>query len=343
MKLSYEEIAEAFVPLTDYVGAITPEAIAALVERDLGAMPRWQPHSPLLHIGSSNASHGVLQSLFRGLVIGARNRVKLPSSGDPVVEDWHASLPGKIRSLTELRHSLSDDWLASASAVVAYGSDASLAAIRNRLRVDQPFIAHGHKISIGVITGFDEETVSAAADDICAFDQLGCLSPIHIYLPSDQIRPFGDQLAEQMTRRQVTHPRAEVSLSTHGAITNLRETASVYAANFPDWHAWQSAESTHWTIIQTPVSHIEPCPLYRTIFLKPLPASGLTAGHLGDDARHLSTIAIAPFCDSLADSLAESLPATRICPMGQAQHPTIDWPADGYSPLGSIVWQQHIG
>src|SRR5471030_2978187 len=41
------------------------------------------PRSPILHIVSGNTPHAALQTLLRGLLLGAHNFIKLPSAGLP--------------------------------------------------------------------------------------------------------------------------------------------------------------------------------------------------------------------------------------------------------------------
>lgn len=347
----YARIASAFRPLAEFVGPLSVNAIAELVERDLGSTLssdkyRVRPLSPLLHIGSANSPHGVLQSLLRGTIIGAKNLVKLSSLADSTVEDWHANLPDEFRSSIDLTRSLDGlDWLHSAQAVIAYGTDDSLTQIRDSLRIDQAFIPHGHRLSIGVITEASQTAADAAARDIGAYLQQGCLSLIHLYLPAEQIGLFGDQLAAAMAKYETNHPRGAVTLSVDGAISNLRETVAFHAANLPDWRLWRSEADTAWTIVQTPHAHIERSPLFRTVFLKPLPAhlADLNASLLGDDARHLSTVALHPWHPATAEMLASTLPATRFCALGDTQQPTLLWHADGLPALSNLVLHQDIG
>ncbi len=94
--------------------------------------------------------------------------------------------------------SLKDDLLKSADAVVAYGADASLAALRKRCSPATNFIGYGHKISVAVI--FREaldapDLLNRIRADVDPFRLEGCLSPRILYVEesADQLSDGGAQ------------------------------------------------------------------------------------------------------------------------------------------------------
>jgi len=79
---------------------------------------------------------------------------------------------------------LENTLFAEADCVTATGSDETLADIRARLPQRTRFLGYGHRVSFGYITGeslaFElprEQIAARAADDVVAWNQLGCLSP----------------------------------------------------------------------------------------------------------------------------------------------------------------------
>jgi len=334
-----DSLVTAFSMCEEWSGAVSKKTLKKLIHRDLGESGRAIPLSPLLHIVSGNTPHAAFQSVLRGLLVGAHNRVKLPRAGLPTFEAWYKMLPEELKSLIEINDELPDDWISSAEAVVAYGSDSTLADIQNKLRPDQRFIAHGHKVSIGIITEVNAKAARYAAQDVSLFDQQGCLSLINLYCPVDQLTQFSHMLAVEMQNYEDKHPRGDIPISASGAITNLRLLTQFRAANTEDIQIWQSAGNTNWTVIASQDNSIEPTPLYRTVIVKPLPDD---ISELGENVRYLSTIALYPYTQEAAE-LYTRLPASRICPLGQTQQPTIFWNADGYSTLGSLVRWQDFG
>jgi hypothetical protein len=77
-----------------WLGDLTSENISHWIELELGQFlnspgPRpygnqhcfTSPLSPILHIVSANTPHAALQSLIRGVIVGATNWIKLPREG----------------------------------------------------------------------------------------------------------------------------------------------------------------------------------------------------------------------------------------------------------------------
>lgn len=342
--------ADGFVRL---MGGVSADDLARWVAAELGradALDVFAPHCKLLtkayapgrllHIVSGNTPHAALQSLLRGLLLGSRNTVKTPSGGLPELEQWIASLPGPLRDMVDCRGALTEaDW-ESADAVIAVGSDETIASVHAQLRPQQIFIPHGHKVSIGVVTGDLGAAARLAAEDASLFNQRGCLSPHAIYVQGDA-RAFAASLAEEMERFARKHPPEPLTLSEAGAVQNLRQTMRFIAANDGESRLWCSSGNLHWTVVYEPSATLKLSCLNRCVYVKKLPEP-VTAEALGAEARHLSTVALHPFSGAGAEALA-SLPAHRVCPLGKSQRPDLFWHHDGFAPLASLVKWKDLG
>src|SRR3954468_24441019 len=94
--------------------------------------------------------------------------------------------------------------------------------------------------------------VAKAADDITAWDQLGCLSPHNIYVETGgAIAPekFAELLAEELARRETSHPRGELMAEEHASIASRRGFYEVRAAASPEARCWFSEGSTAWSVV----------------------------------------------------------------------------------------------
>lgn len=352
--------------MTRLLGKISADDLSSWLAAELGhpdALDQFIPHGPLLskasapatilHIVSGNTPHAALQSLLRGLLLGSANVIKLPSSGLPELAGWIDQLPDQLRPMVDTTDKLTDDQWQHADAVIAIGSDDTIAAVREQTRPDQIFIAHGHKVSIGIVYDDLEIAAPLAARDVSLFNQRGCLSPHAIYVDEPHRSDTGNALQfaamlaaamENFARQNPTDPSDpanKLSLSEAGAIRNLRETTRFAAANSPTTQLWESPDGFDWTVIYQAAPTLQLSCLNRCIFVKPLPAE-LNSDTLGPEARHLSTIAIHPFNTTTASRLA-TLPAHRICPLGQSQQPSLFWHHDGFAPLASLVKWQDLG
>ena len=336
----------------DLLGEVTTADLLALVCADLGheeILDGFQPHGPhlaravapgmILHIVSGNTPHAGLQSLLRGLLLGSHNLCKLPSGGlVPELAAFRATLPPPLAAAVELSETLPDAWLDRADAAVVFGSDATVAELRRRVPPDRTFIAHGHRVSLGVI--FDDpeaRSVDVAAQAVSLFDQQGCLSPQGFYVRGNA-RAYAERLAAAMARRHASHPRAALEPGSAAALVAWREERRFQTANAPAQYAlWTSPGSTAWNVFYDGADPgFTPSPLYRTVIVKPLPTD--LRGALAPVRTFLSAVGIWPATREHVDWLAaQNLGASRLCALERMQLPPLTWHQDGVAPLASLV------
>ena len=321
--------------------------LLALVAAELGnaeALDRFVGHgahlarafSPALtlHVVAGNTPAAALQSLVRGLLLGGTHVMKLPSGGMREVSDFLARLPLELRKAVRVTEELDATWLDEAEALIVFGSDETVAHFRALARSGQRFVAHGHKVSFGAVFKDPEfASIEDAARDVCAFDQMGCLSPVVFYVGGDA-REYGARLAQAMAEGEAREPRGSVSPSIANAIRALREETAFRAANGEACAVWQSEGSTAWTVLYDEAAGFPHSPLHRTIFVKPLPPD--FAAELADVSEHLSCAGIFPATEEHAARLGP-LGLGRICPIGRMQLPPWTWHQDGAGTLAPLV------
>ncbi len=349
-------LAAAIAPFRDLLGRITADDLLALVRTELGhegSLDGFQPHGghraravapgTILHVVSGNTPHAGLQSLLRGLLLGSHNLCKLPSGGlVPELAAFRTHLPPHLADAVELSDTLPDAWLERADAVIVFGSDATVAELRRRARPGRTFVAHGHRVSLGVI--FDDpgaRSTDAAAWAVSLFDQQGCLSPQGFYVreaPSLSAREYAGHLAAAMARHHAIHPRAALPTGDSAALAAWREEWRFRAANDPARYTlWTSPGSTAWSVLYDGADPaFTPSPLNRTVIVKPLPADLCAA--LAPVRPFLSAVGLWPSTREHADWLTtQAVGASRLCPLDRMQMPPLTWHQDGVSPLASLV------
>jgi len=305
-----------------FTGSFDRALLQKTFDRELSA-PTVRFPETIVHIISGNTPHAAYQTLLNGLILGAHNRLKLPSNA---LLDFQ--IPPAFAPLIETSRTLPDHWIPEADALVVYGSDSTLRHFQQLCPLETPFIGHGHRYGIAIINDPTPEAASLAARDIGLFDQNGCLSLQTLYL-EDPIA-FGPILAEAMTTFEKEHPRAPLQASEAGAITTLREETRFLTANDPENHQlWESQGTTAWTIIFHNSPDPTPSPGNRTVSLRPFPEEKNFSNF-----KHLSGIALHPL------EPRRDLPSPRIFPLGQAQSPPALWAHDGILPLASLVKHQ---
>lgn len=293
--------------------------------RDQATAPTARLPETIVHIVSGNTPHAACQTLLNGILLGARNRLKLPANALPDFE-----VPPPLAPFVESSRTLPDHWIPEADAVVVFGSDETIRHFQQLCPLETPFVGHGHRVGIAVIEDPSPEAARLAARDIGLFNQQGCLSLQTLFLKAP--RAFGPLLAEAMADYEQENPRGPLTASEAGAITNLRRETQYLAAQEPEKHTlWQSPGSTAWTIIHHHDPGLTLSPGNRTVFLRPLLSDFKSQI---SDLKFLSGIAFHPYREH-AD-----LPSPRLFPLGQAQSPPALWPHDGLLPLAPLLKHQ---
>lgn len=317
-----------------------------LIRQDLGSeraleegirrgemLSRALPPALTLHIVSGNTPHAALQTLTRGLLLGGLHRVKVPSAGLPEVEHFLSLLPPELAETVSVSRERRADWLAEADCVVVFGSDETLAEVHGQMRPAQRFIAHGHKMGFGFVTGaWDRAVADLAAIDVCAFDQLGCLSPVAFFVEQDPVG-FAGALATAMAEREIAMPRMEVPAATAAAIATSRNELTFRQRTGGDCRVWQSEGSTAWTVVYDGGEEFPRSPLHRFIVVKPMiePIQFFKSRR-----QHLSSAGTNATDPAFRETLLQA-GFQRVCPVGKMQEPGFLWHHDGYAPLGSRV------
>jgi Acyl-CoA reductase (LuxC) len=312
----------------------------------------------LVHICAGNIPNPTLTNIVFSLLLRSAQFVKcasgstfLPRLFAHSIYDADPKL-GACLEIAEWRGGnldLENALFAEADCVTATGSDETLDEIRRRLPLKTKFLGYGHRVSFGFVAhevlrgSRAKKIVSAVADDVVAWNQLGCLSPHVIYVQSgSEVSPehFAQLLAEELERREELEPRGEISAQHAAAIASRRGIYEVRAAHSPEHtQHWCSKDSTAWTVIFEADARFQLSCLNRFIYVKPV-ADLKTALENADNVRgKISTVGIAAPEEKIAE-LALQLArwgATRICPLGQMQNPPLTWRHDGRPALGDLV------
>jgi hypothetical protein len=188
-----------------------------------------------------------------------------------------------------------------------------------------------------------KKIIKAAANDVVAWNQLGCLSPHVIYVQvGGEISPenFAQLLAEELEEREASEPRGELTAEQTATIASRRGIYEVRAAHSPETtQHWCSKDSTAWTVIFESDARFQLSCLNRFVYVKPI--ADLMAALQGADSIRgkVSTVGIAAPEEKISE-LATQLArwgATRICPLGQMQNPPLTWRHDGRPALEDLV------
>jgi len=311
----------------------------------------------LVHVTAGNVPNPALMSMVLGVLTRAAQFVKCASGA--------AFLPRLFaHSIYEADHKLGAcleiaEWrggnapleqvlFEEADCVTATGSDQTLAAIRARLPMRTRFLGYGHRVSFGYVAGEmltgsgAKHLAAAAADDVVAWNQLGCLSPHVIYAQTGgEVTParFAELLADELERREAVEPRGAVPVAIAATIASRREIYAVRAAHSADTQMWRSADSTAWTVVYEEDPRFQISCLHRFVYVKPARDLAEALQSAESVRGAVSTVGLAAAADASAKLAAQLARwgATRICPLGQMQNPALVWRHDGRPSLGDLV------
>ncbi len=310
-----------------------------------------------MHIFSGNIPAVPVASLIYALLAKSASLGKL-ASGEPLMASLFA------RTLAEVDPRLADSiavlwWkggsdeiereaFARSDAVIAYGDDASLEAIRSRLPSGVRFLGYGNRISFGIITreALPEKGVpdlaARAALDVSLFDQQGCVSPHLLYVQEGgevSAKGFARLLGEAMDALNKRLPRGKLSLEEAAAIQGMRGSYEFQELAGKEVVIYQSQGDTSWTVIyeQDPAFALS-C-LNRVVRVKPVKELTDILPLLEPVRPYLQTVGIAGDKKSLSE-LAEALGelgVSRICPIGRMQYPPAAWHHDSRPNIADLL------
>ncbi|MBW2363274.1 MAG: hypothetical protein JRG84_20445 [Deltaproteobacteria bacterium] len=236
------------------------------------------------------------------------------------------------------------DALLEAECVLATGSDETIAALRERMSDPQRLVAHGHRLSLAALgpqacsAAALPGVAAALARDVALWDQLGCLSPLAVYVPRDCVVPVGDALAEALARLERVLPRGSIDARSAAAIAAERSEAELRGAA---GHATRvlAGSGTSWTVVCEAVAAVRPAPLHRFLRIFPVTDAAALLETLRPYASHLAGVALAGFGAAEPDltERLRALGASRVCAPGRLQAPPLDWRRDGHSVLASLA------
>jgi hypothetical protein len=347
-----EGLARGFAPLRG-------EALRDLVEHELGGRgrlegrgtPRISGYETTAVLLAGAIPMPTLIASAAPLVLRSPVLVKT-SRHDPLTARLVA---GSLREIdpglgacAEVVHVASDDAacleaLLRADCIVASGSDATIAAVSKRLPATQRLVSHGHRLSLAVLgpraasAGTLERCARALALDVAFWDQLGCLSPVAIYVVdprNEAADAVADAMARALAEAEERWPRGRIDVSAAASITHERAEAELRAAAGGTVRV-HAGRGTSWTVVREADGKPRAAPLHRFVRVHPVPELRVLFEWLRPLAHHLAGVALEGFGPEnrqVGEQCAD-LGASRICAPGTLQAPPLAWHHDNRGVL----------
>ncbi len=334
-----------------------PELLDRFVEREGGASAHVRSPALTLHVGAGTVPGVTATSLVRSLLVKSAALVK-PGLGDAVLPVlWGRGLrevdPGLADACAiaywpggETTHE--SGLYAEVDAVVAYGSDATLLSIRDRLPLSTPFVSYRHRAGAAAISSevLTAESLRSIARDTAyaasVFDQRGCVSPHVVYVESGSevtAEGFVDALAEALDALAKELPPGKASLEEASALQQLRGSAEMRASEAASGVEVRFGSEGAWSVVLDPDPTFRPSCLRRFVWVKPVEDLSRLPSVLAPIASALQTMALA-VSEARRGGVIEALSevgVSRFTTLAGAPWPPAWWHHDGEGPLRALT------
>lgn len=326
-----------------------------------GAVQAFGP-GLLLHSWAGNVPALSLWSMVCGLLVKAGSIGKL-ASAEPLFAGWFARLLAEVHppwadclavvwwsGAGEGGGGCADALYAEADTVIAYGGNAALDAIRQRLPVTTRFVPHGHRLGLGLVAAQALDSAKApalarlAAWDVMRYDQQGCYSPHVFYVERGGAvapRAFAGYLAAELANLQQRFPRAGLDLQEAAAVARWQQAVEWQTLSAPDSaDMLLSGPDAQWAVAYADsLRPLAPTALQRTIQVVGVDALDSVLPAVAAQERFLQTAGVAAPPERLYHlaGLLGAAGVTRICAIGSMSTPEAGWHNDGRFNLLDLV------
>jgi hypothetical protein len=333
------------------------EFCASGPERGSGRRSKAIGPAALAHFTAGNIPASPVASMVAGLLIRSAQFVKCAKGSSLIPRLFahsirevspHLGACIEIAEWPRQREDLNQALIEPAECVTATGTNETVTALRSATPITKRFVGYGHKLSFAYLAADAltrdqiESLATTAARDVCAWDQLGCLSPHVIYAEEGggaSAEFFAGQLAAALAQHEERAPRGNLSPEDAAAIRSRRSFYEVRAAHSSETKLWQSDDSTAWTVVYEADAQFQASCLNRFVYVKGV--DRLESALRGaDPVRHLvSTVGVAGSSSRVAELAARlgEWGVARICPVGGMQAPPLTWRHDGRPVLNDLV------
>ncbi|MCS7481130.1 acyl-CoA reductase [Umezawaea endophytica] len=334
--VSADEVARTF---DDLCAVLERESLERKVTRELGGVDparlgrydfrapvfeAWAPVGLLAHVASGNAPAVGALSVVEGLLTGNLNVVKTSGDDSMFTAELLAALAeqdpsGQIAArVVVLRYSSANrDWLermcAPADAVAVWGGEEALAGVAEVVRPGTRLVDWGPKLSFAYLTAdawADGEVLRGVADDVWRLDQRACSSPQVVYLDTDDhdvVFAFAERFASVLAASSTAAPGTPsdpewAEISNTVVVADLEQHLGLTRVHV--------AADGSWRVLADTRSALRASPLFRTVWVKPLPRDEITET-LRPMRRYLQTAGVGATRSDTA-VLARTLIATGV-------------------------------
>lgn len=305
----------------------------------------WSPLGVLVHITAGNSPIVAPMAAVEGLLSGNINLIKVASN----IGEFAAAFLEKISGYKNLgkfiyllrissrQKEIMQYILNRADCISAWGGEEVIAAIREMAPRGIPVVSWGHRISFAYVTpaAAGEAAADGIITSICRNEQQSCSSPQCVLVDTEdpaEVWAFAEKLAASLDRAKHIHPQTSPEPEFSAEITAVTE---LHRADLFFHPGGVISDPDHtYRILISDTTKFLPSPLFRTIWVSPLPPSCL-AGQLRSMRQYLQTTGLACTLSEIADlvPLLYRAGVSRVTPVDSMSASYTGEPHDGMYAL----------
>lgn len=269
----------------------------------------FEAHYPLgaiVHITPSNAPLLCVLSVIEGLLSGNINLLKLGRKDGAFAALFFEKLCALdhynelskyifIIKISSKETQKLKDLISLGDAISVWGGEESVASIKAMVPRGVRIIEWGHKISFSYFSkkkSIDVVEINKLAHEICQNDQMACSSPQCVYLEDAsflELKAFGEKLLVELKVVSPLYKAMTPSVEESAEITV--NTELIKLKSISEEAELLIDESGAYRIYIENNSVLTPSPLYRTIWIKPMPKAEIVK-NLRPIGLYLQTVGV---------------------------------------------------
>ncbi len=309
----------------------------------------WFPLGVLVHVTPNNSPLLGVLGVIEGLLAGNVNVLKLARKDSAFAAIFYQELCALDTSSTFKNYitigkvSSNDkkylnDFLSIADVISAWGNEESIKSLREMAPSRARIVEWGHKISFSYVsksTSQDEDMLKKLAFEICNNEQMACSSPQCVFVEDasfEDLKTFATNLSIALGIVSPTIARVMPGVQETAELTVSKEQVRLNSL-FGNSEVIV-APNNEWRIFIEDSAGLKASPLFRTIWVKPLPKNKIIH-NLRPLKVYLQTVGISAGRDEIEKLSREFFQAgvQRVRAIGEMTDSYLGEPHDGVYAL----------